>query len=167
MKCLIFSDSHGDAYFINEALRLHKDAEAVFFLGDGLSDIEPLVFEKKSVSWLFVRGNCDFRDNVLGEPAKKTDEICLFGKKIVLTHGDMYGAKLGMDRLVYLAEERAADIVLFGHTHRAEENYISVSERGVYFLNPGSISSSHGNKPTYGILSISEDVTLFSIGSFI
>ncbi len=37
MKCLVFSDSHGNVSYMKKALRLHPDAEVVFFLGDGLA----------------------------------------------------------------------------------------------------------------------------------
>lgn len=167
MKCLVFSDSHGDAYYINQALRDHPDAELVFFLGDGLSDIEPFVAASRKRCWLSVRGNCDFREYLLGESVPKTDEITVMGKKIVITHGDLYSAKLGMDKLIYLAEERCADIVLFGHTHRAEESYISVGGRGVWFFNPGSVSTAYGNRTSYGILTLDEKSVLFSVASLI
>ena len=46
MKCLCFSDSHGTSAYMRRALKMHPDAEVVFFLGDGLSDLEELTGEK-------------------------------------------------------------------------------------------------------------------------
>ena len=40
MKCLVFSDSHGDSRNMREALARNPDAEVVFFLGDGLYDAD-------------------------------------------------------------------------------------------------------------------------------
>ena len=39
MKCLVFSDSHRDARNMRAALLHNPDAEVIFYLGDGLSDV--------------------------------------------------------------------------------------------------------------------------------
>ncbi len=160
MKCLVFSDSHGDGRNIRLALKLHKNADAVFFLGDGLRDAEAHIDGTKT--WFFVRGNCDFKSDIMGSIVPKLDEVVLAGRKIVYTHGDMYGVKLSDDGLLSLAEGTGADIVLYGHTHRAREDYKSVCGRGVYFFNPGSVSGIN-SRASYGILDIDENNVLFSI----
>jgi len=164
MKCLIFSDSHGNTDAIEAALSRHPDAEVVFFLGDGIREAEYASLSENGRSWFFVLGNCDFKTDVLGEKIKKTDEIILFGKKIVFTHGDLYGAKLGFAGLRALASSREADIVLYGHTHTPSEDYVSIDGRGVYFFNPGALSHSYESKSSYGILNINEKNVLFSHG---
>lgn len=166
MKCLVFSDSHGSADNILSALKLHPDAEYAFFLGDGIRDIDGIVDSYTPPIWYAVLGNCDFLGYLSGVAVKKTEELTLFGKKIVLTHGDLYGAKYGLSGLERMAEARGADIVLYGHTHVPSEDYISVNDRGVYFFNPGSISTSYSNKPCFGILTIDENGVLFSHKSF-
>ena len=40
----------------------------------------------------------------------------LRGKKIFITHGDLYGVKYGMTNIYYKGKEVGADIVLFGHS---------------------------------------------------
>ena len=161
MKCLVLSDSHGDSLSIRRILNMHSDAEVIFFLGDGLSDLEPFV-NNRNVAILAVRGNCD-RDFVLGNMAvKKTDSINIEGHRIVFTHGDLYGVKYGLDGAIRLAEENFADIVLFGHTHEPLEKYISRDEGGIYLFNPGSVS---GYKPSYGIMNITDSGVLFSHGA--
>ena len=40
MKVLVLSDSHGAVHFLRRILDTEPEAEIVFFLGDGLSDIE-------------------------------------------------------------------------------------------------------------------------------
>lgn len=168
MKCLIFSDSHGDIYSLDRAIRTHRDAEVIFFLGDGLSDLDALSIPKDKMV-LAVRGNCDFSGVYAGAFAKKVEKLTLLGKTIALTHGDLYGAKYGEGGLLRLAIEECADLVLFGHTHTPTElfRYVLVNtgegdtpeERPVTLFNPGSVgSSSH----SYGILTITEDTYLFS-----
>ncbi len=161
MKCLCFSDSHGSTLAIKRALDMHRDAEVVFFLGDGLSDIE-IFIRDKSRAFLAVRGNCD-REFTLGDSlVKKMDTINIEGRRIVFTHGDLYGVKYGLDGVKKLAYDTSADIVLFGHTHQPLEKYISTDEGGFYLFNPGSIG---GYSATYGIINITDKGILLSHGS--
>ena len=125
MKCLVFSDTHGDFTYARAAMALHRDCEVVFFLGDGLRDIEQLASIYPTVAFIAVRGNCDFNDDFCGAECKKVESITLLGKRIVLTHGDLYSAKSGDERLLYLARERGADILLYGHTHTPRQEYLS------------------------------------------
>ncbi|MBO5907762.1 MAG: YfcE family phosphodiesterase [Clostridia bacterium] len=162
MKCLCFSDSHGTSRGIRRALSLHRDAEVVFFLGDGLLDIMPLVSEYTKLAWIFVRGNCDTFREVDNREAKITDTITLVGKKIVLTHGDRYGAKSGYGELISLAKRSCADIVLFGHTHQPYEKFYSEDE--VYLFNPGSIGEGYLSLKSYGVINLTESGVLLSHG---
>ena len=110
MKCLVFSDSHSCSRHIYSAIRLHKDAEIVFFLGDGLSDIDEVRYAHPNVKILAVRGNCDMRMFALDSIVQKTAEIEISGKKIVYTHGDLYGAKYGTGGLEKLAMDTQEQI---------------------------------------------------------
>ena len=166
MKALCFSDSHGTSAYMRKALELHPDVEVVFFLGDGLTDVEELIYNK-SRAWFFVKGNCDFVAEVGGAFAKKLDTITLLGKRIVFTHGDLYGVKYGIDGIVSLAREHDADIVLFGHTHIPYEKYISDENgRGLYLFNPGSIGVPYRAETSYGVIDITENGVSFSHGYF-
>lgn len=167
MKCLCFSDSHGYTYYMKRALAAHPDCEVVFFLGDGLSDAEMLAMSDPTKSWLFVRGNCDYRSFLSGEKVEKVASITLMGKKIVYTHGDLYGAKYGSDGLLLLAERTDADIVLFGHTHSPFEKYFDTEKRGVYLFNPGSIGSDFASAPSYGVITLTDSGVLFSHGKIV
>ena len=160
MKCLVFSDSHGNNAFMKTALSMNRDAEVVFFLGDGLSDVELLAYEDAKRKWIVVKGNCDFHTCFCGEPVSKTEEIHLEGRKILLTHGDLYNVKYGFDVIKRYAMKREADIVLFGHTHTKHEEYVN-GDKPFYLFNPGSISS---NDYSFGILTLTENSVLFSIG---
>ena len=167
MKCLCFLDSHGFIGYFKKALELHPDCEVVFFLGDGLADAEFLALSYRNMAWLMVRGNCDHSSVALGAPVEKTSSITLMGKRIVFTHGDLYGVKYGEQGLLRLAESRDADIVLFGHTHIPFEKYIPREEGGLYLFNPGSIEAPCYDKGgSYGIIDITESVVSFSHGAF-
>ena len=90
MKCLVFSDSHNYSLFMRRAIGKHPDAEVIFFLGDGLLDLEEAFSEYPDRCYLAVRGNCDRETVAIGRAIPKTDSIELLGKKIVFTHGDLY-----------------------------------------------------------------------------
>ena len=161
MKCLIFSDSHGYSEAMKRIIGYHKDAEAIFFLGDGLDDTYDIA-EKISCPLLAVRGNCDGSFVYSGGIAKKTDSITLMGKRIIFTHGDLYGVKYGDGGLDRLQQETDADIILFGHTHTPYLRYNDIGKKGVYYFNPGSVG---WHSMTFGIMTISETDVLFSNGS--
>ena len=165
MKCLIFSDCHNYPYHMEKALLKNPDTELIFFLGDGLSDLEELYYRFPKIKFLPVKGNCDFRFIVCGEAVSKTGEINICGKRIVYTHGDLYGAKYGKTGLCDLARSRFADIVLFGHTHVPEVEYVNEDERPYYLFNPGSAGIRTGS---FGIMTLSEGCEpLFSHGNFV
>lgn len=164
MKCLVFSDSHGTSFGMKRALRMHPDAEVIFFLGDGLSDFEELIYDR-SRAYIAVRGNWDV-NGILGDSmVKKIDSITLMGHRIFLTHGDLYGVKYGLDGIKKLTVDHNADLVLFGHTHQKLEKYIPTEEGGYYLFNPGSIGGGFGIKPSYGVINLTEQGILLSHGS--
>ena len=164
MKIICFSDSHGVSGFIKRALDIHPECEVVFFLGDGLEDIEPFLRDTRR-AFITVRGNCDRTSFVGSRAVLKTESITLEGVKICATHGDLYGAKYGSDGLLLLAEREGYDVVLFGHTHAPFESFRRIGERGVYLFNPGSIGLSYGNTPTYGLIDITDGGISFSHGT--
>ena len=168
MKCLIFSDSHGKLHYMQRALNMHPDAEVVFFLGDGLSDADVVRAMDTRRMWIAVSGNCDFYTLFNDRFPEKVDEITLASRKIVITHGDLYDAKWGEDKLIYLAKERDADVILYGHTHRPLSKYLDADEisreKPLYLFNPGSISS---EGRSFGILTLTDNSVLFSHGSFL
>ncbi len=160
MKCLVFSDSHGSSLLMEKALDMHRDAEVVFFLGDGLYEAESLAVKYPLVSFICVKGNCDAYTDFSGSAVKKTEAVNLMGYNIVLTHGDLYGAKSGKEGLVSLANAREADVLLFGHTHIPELSYLTELKKPLYLFNPGSISLREGS---FGIMTLGK-TPLFSHG---
>jgi len=100
-------------------------------LGDGAFDLRRLQSEFPEIPMLGVKGNCD-----LGITGDTSRTITLEGVKIFMAHGHIYGVKQGYDTAIDVARNVGANLLLFGHTHRAE--YMMVS--GIHLLNPGSIA---------------------------
>lgn len=159
MKCIIFSDSHGSFENMKEAASLHRDAEVIFFLGDGLREADALAAEYSDKMLIAVRGNCDFYPYFRGMEAEKLASLKLCGYKITATHGDLYGVKYALGGLITLGRDTDSDIILFGHTHSPALECVSVNEKPLYLFNPGSVSSG-----SFGILELSEKPK-FSYGS--
>ena len=148
---------------MRKALNMHRDAEAVFFLGDGLEDVDTLAYMFPDVAWIVVHGNNDYAAYFRGVAAKGLESITLGGFKIVATHGHRYRAKYGTSDLKRLAKEQGADIVLFGHTHIPHEEYVPDDEHPFYLFNPGPAS---GYTPSYGLIML-DKAPLFSHGQFL
>ena len=113
---------------------LKERPDLVIHLGDGASDLRRLKGEFPEIPAAGVRGNCD-----IGVSGDASMTLTLEGVKILITHGHIYGVKQGYATAVEAAKNEGADILLFGHTHRAE--YMMVS--GLHLLNPGSIMNGH------------------------
>ena len=141
MKVIVFSDSHGVTGPMREAAQLHSDAELFLYLGDGCRDFEKMCGEL-GLSGLCVRGNCDLA--AFDVPTVRTEEVG--GCRIFLTHGHEFGVKYTMGELISAGKEQGADLILFGHTHKAYCGY----EEGIYLMNPGSV----GFSSSYGIVQI-------------
>ena len=171
MKILVFSDSHGRQHNIKKALEFHPDAQYIFHLGDGLSDLDGLesLCERKEIR--LVRGNSeDVSPTYNSYPSVSCVEIC--GKKIYLCHGHRHFVKQSKYFLIESACQNDADIILFGHSHARHSEYIPSDElkkereSGLYIFNPGSISVPRDGKPaSYGIIEIKENGVLFSHGN--
>ncbi len=136
MIITVFSDLHGDSDKEMEAA--FEKSDYVVFLGDGLSKIRGFEYEYPD-KFIFVRGNCDLWDET---PTRRI--LDLGGVRILLTHGHEEHVKTGLVWLLREAKEENINVVLFGHTHRAEIQEIE----GVLFVNPGSASSSYGGAAT-------------------
>jgi putative phosphoesterase len=170
MKCLIFSDSHGYSDAMKRIISYHKDAEAIFFLGDGLDDI----FSCKQYDNIIVhavRGNCDgyTRFSPYGEEIPTHRVITIGSYKIFMAHGHTLSVKSGYDELCREATRNGADIALFGHTHLPTLEYIEKGsirgvDRDLVLFNPGSLSGVLDG--SFGNLSISDDGFLFSHGKY-
>lgn len=144
MKLLVLSDLHGCGRAMMRAVDDHPDAAALFFLGDGLRDVEDLQDMRPHLPVYLVRGNCD-----IGSYAPTEGLTPMNGQLIFYTHGHLYGVKTGLDALARHARQIGADIALFGHTHKACHLYMG----GVHLFNPGALS---GTSPRYGVVTLQQ-----------
>ena len=142
MRLLVISDIHGNYYALERVVKKHPEANALLFLGDGERDIEN-ISDKCKMPIYSVSGNCDWGSLL---PSEKILEFG--GKKILITHGDKYKVKFGVDYLLNSAKQRNIDIVCFGHTHVRFEQYVDICA-----MNPGSLSQGSGS---YGMIDITD-----------
>lgn len=132
MKLLVLSDIHGNTRAMMRAVDAHNDADAVFFLGDGLRDAEEINEVYPRMRVYRVRGNGDY---ACFDPL---DGLTAFGGLAVYyTHGHLFGVKSGLEALAGAAASRGADLALFGHTHRPCKEILC----GVTLFNPGAVAS--------------------------
>ena len=143
MKILVVSDTHGNFGPALQAHSLTEPVDAVIHLGDGVEDAN-LFRSLTHVDVIAVAGNCDHDATVPREMLWECE-----GKRVLLVHGDAYGVKGGLERLKERADEVCADIVLFGHSHRAT----CTTTSGILFLNPGTLTRTSTNK-TFATLEI-------------
>jgi len=143
LKILVLSDSHGWNDAMLEAIEL-ESPDTILHLGDKYTDCADIEREYPNIPLRAVRGNSDF-----GPGGLDTDEFVLEGKRFFMTHGHLYGVKLGKTRILNAAISNNIDILLFGHTHL---QYFSESS-GLIALNPGCVGL---NIKCYAILEIKD-----------
>ena len=148
MRVLVISDTHKRIQHIFDLLEGDHRFDRIFHLGDlvrDAQDIESLF----NIPIDYVAGNCDWGE--INTPTEKV--VFVQGKKILLTHGHHYFVKNGTNMLKALAKKEKYDIILYGHTHMAHEEY----EGKCLIINPGSISSPRDGAASFGVLTIDED----------
>ena len=167
MDFLIVSDTHGRADRV-EALLRRARADILLFLGDGLRD---LVAVPDGITLRTVRGNCDF----FGIDDAPEERLEVFGAlRVFMTHGHRYHVKSGLGAALAAAVARDADVLLYGHTHRAEILQLApgdevggrVLQKPLIVLNPGSLGQPPDGKPTFATLTVCPNGILPSIGMY-
>ncbi len=169
MRLLVISDSHGHYERISELLSMHRGIDALIFLGDGLSDLERAGAYECGAAVLAVKGNCDWSSFFGTSRAEEELLINFDGYRFLMMHGHTRGVKHGLTNVIYAAQEREADVLLFGHTHEPLEKYIP--EGGEYSLgkpmrifNPGSLGASCDGCGHFGLIEIRGKDILMSHG---
>ena len=142
MRILVVSDSHGGSKKLREVIAAQPTAEVVIHLGDSEIDLGAISSEFPEKMFLAVRGNCDYASDL-----PLTDEREFDGVKIFFAHGHTLNVKSGLERAKAAARNRGAQVLLYGHTHRAVTDY----ENGLYIMNPGALK---GFRPSYGTLDL-------------
>jgi len=143
MKILVVSDTHGNYPLLFQACESAAPFDALIHLGDGDDDAN-LVAHALGIEVISVAGNCDAGSLT---PRERIWECG--NQRFLLTHGDCYGVKFGMQKLEQRAIETGAHAVLYGHSHLAAVTSLS----GVLFVNPGTLMKAAQRK-TVAVLEI-------------
>lgn len=154
-KILITSDSHGLTSELEQLKRRHEDDVAVMI---HCGDSELTEKDKAIKNYLTVKGNCDFGTDF-------QDEIIqdIAGVKFLIAHGHHYSVKSSLINLLYRAEEKAAQVICFGHTHLPGAEMV----QNKLFINPGSLRfPSVKTGQTYVILTITNGKIDYSLFDF-
>ena len=147
MKILVFSDSHGNHSNMEFALTSHgASVGMVIFLGDGVRDIEYIKGRHPAIPFVISEGNFE---RPFGEVPMIFDE---YGLKFFCAHGHTFGVKTGMEKIKKAALDVEADILLYGHTHKPDNQTVQSGDRNLLIFNPGSVGS--GYHPSYGVIDI-------------
>lgn len=134
-KILVFSDSHGSTLVMKALLEEPPEGlSAVFHLGDGAADAERVMRSYPMYAFLGVRGNCDpltgKHESIITERG---------GVRFMLTHGHKYAVKSSLGYAAMTAGMQGATVLLYGHTHIADDRVIETSDSTVRAVNPGSV----------------------------
>ena len=136
MKIVFVSDTHGDEEALKNIVEFSKGYDAIIHTGDVLPyGVAHSCFISDYISTLdniyFVRGNTDYFDR----ETKDTEIFEIDGKKVILTHGHLFGVKSNLKELEEKAISEKVDICIFGHTHK---EYME-ERNGIIYLNPGAL----------------------------
>ncbi len=135
MRILVFSDSHGRVQPILDAVDRYRP-DGVFHLGDVVRDGAKAQETYPKIPFYRVAGNCDW--SYTGLPLE--DVVRLEGKTILYMHGHTQSVKSSPTLAVRAAQSLGADLLLFGHTHRALcEDYGKL-----LVVNPGAVQNGCG-----------------------
>jgi phosphoesterase, MJ0936 family len=173
-RVLVISDSHGQKDLFRHIVgQIGPSCDALVFCGDGAGDFAACMnYAAENVPFsrcvpgvaAFVQGNGDpERLHVSFNTSKKDVQPCfeLFfprrqilsaaGSMLYIVHGDEQGAYYGTAALEEEGKTAGADVVLYGHTHIADE---ALGE--LYVVNPGSPAHPRGGTPpSFAVLEIS------------
>ena len=149
MKIIVVSDSHGSYRNLKQIMLLNRNADIVVHCGDSRDELDEIKIEFPDKMYYTVKGNCDW------EPLPLAEEFTVEGVKFMACHGHAYHVKYGLGELEREARRRGVDIVLFGHTHIAHDEYID----GVRLFNPGSC----GYGKSFGVIEVKNGQVLTNI----
>lgn len=144
MRLVLISDSHGNSQGIDKIFQSIQ-FDYLLFMGDGLADLGNYEYLDNVIK---VSGNCDFFSREANE------RICEIGEyKFLITHGNKYGVKLGLNKLVEYAHSQNVQFVCYGHTHLKKIEKIG----DIYFINPGKFAKNRDGESCGIVLDIKND----------
>lgn len=174
MTFIVCSDIHGRTDRLCAMLSRHRHADGFLFLGDGIRDLPDTVLRSDYGLFAGVCGNCDRLSELLFPGLFPEERLLSWGAyTVMMMHGHTHSVKHGVDNAVRYAAEKGTDLLLYGHTHTAEERYLAPdSEVGgirlrkpLYVFNPGSLGAPRNGLPSYGIIELRDNGILLSHGT--
>ncbi|MFB6252410.1 MAG: metallophosphoesterase [Halobellus sp.] len=138
---VVVSDTHStDSHRLTgRTLRAVREADIVAHLGDFMRESVLDAFESEADRLLGVTGNND--DSGIRDRLPEARSFTFAGLTFAMTHTQRGGSTA----LSLFGRQRAADVVLFGHSHRP--TYDPSGE--VILLNPGSHAQPRGNRAAH------------------
>ena len=121
MLVAVVSDTHRSDSCVKSIKTLIKDADILIHLGDNVEDAEELEREFKGEVYI-VAGNCDF-----SRKYPKDRLIDIEGKKIFMTHGDLYAVKMGLNSIYSVSYTHLTLFVLGENVNLFKENKLIFS----------------------------------------
>ena len=153
MKIGVVSDTHNNLKNIEIIINIFNDEKVpiVIHTGDISSAITLEKFSKLNSELIGVYGNNDRNESGLKEVAQKNNfhfqepprRLKLLDKEIVIFHEPNHIEQ-------FLLENKKVNIVLYGHTHRYENN----TKNGVLYFNPGESAGMLRGSNAIGILDL-------------
>ncbi len=165
-KIGIIADTHDRLQFIDRAVKVlnREEADLVLHAGDYVAPFAVLQFRSLKAKLIGVFGNNDGDRNLLkrkfdeigAEIRGKFAEISVNNLKIALIHGEEN------DLLKALINSNYYDVVIHGHTHKAEKYRVGKT----LVINPGEVCGYLTGKATIAILDVDKrEVEIIDISS--
>ena len=153
MKIGVVSDTHNNLKNIEIIINLFNDLEVPIVIHTGdISNANTLEkFSRLNSELIGVYGNNDRNEPRLKEVAQRNNfkfqepprRLSLLDREIVIFHEPD-----NIDR--FLSENKSINVVLYGHTHRYENEI----KNGVLFFNPGESAGMQKGSNAIGILDL-------------
>ena len=153
MKIGVVSDTHNNLKNIEIIISLFNDIEVPMVIHTGdISNANTLEkFSKLNSELIGVYGNNDRNESGLKEVAQKNNfqfqepprRLTLLDREIVIFHEPD-----SIDK--FISENKLINVVLYGHTHRYENN----TKNGVLYFNPGESAGMQKGSNAVGILDL-------------
>lgn len=149
MKILVISDSHSNVLdYQIETIKQHGVFDMLIHCGDKYKDAEKFADKLNIEIIAQVPGNCDY----ISDKPLVIQEV-IEGKKLIITHGHVHDVKTSIENLKNYAKDVHADVVIYGHTHCAQNEVID----NILFFNPGSTIYPKCGKESCGILEVTTE----------
>ena len=153
MRIGVVSDTHNNLKNIEIIIKIFNDERVPLVIHTGdISNANSLEqFSKLESELIGVYGNNDRNESGLKEVAQKNKfqfqepprRLSLLDREIVIFHEP--------DKIdQFLSENKLIDVVIYGHTHRYENN----TKNGVLFFNPGESAGMQKGSNAIGILDL-------------